>query len=111
MTTETTTQPALTMLTEEEVMFRDAVRDFAQGEIQPKVEEMDHAHKYDESLVKSLFAEGQAFAEKQGLILADTKYELGLDEGGTLVVADEIHTPDSSRYWYSDAYEQRMHSR
>jgi phosphoribosylaminoimidazole-succinocarboxamide synthase len=60
------------------------------------------------ALVKSLFAEGQAFAEKQGLILADTKYELGLDEGGTLVVADEIHTPDSSRYWYSDAYERVM---
>ena len=51
MSTDTTAPPALTMLTEEEVMFRDAVRDFAQGEIQPKVEEMDHAHRYDESLI------------------------------------------------------------
>jgi phosphoribosylaminoimidazole-succinocarboxamide synthase len=60
------------------------------------------------ALVTKLFAEGQAFAQKQGLILADTKYELGVDESGTLVVADEIHTPDSSRYWYADAYERVM---
>ena len=59
-------------------------------------------------LARELFREGQAFAESRGLILADTKYELGMDEAGTLVVADEIHTPDSSRYWYADSFEQVM---
>ena len=56
----------------------------------------------------TLFRAGQAWAASRGLILADTKYELGVDEAGTLVVADEIHTPDSSRYWYADSYEQVM---
>ena len=57
-------------------------------------------------LAAALFRAGQAWAASRGLILADTKYELGVDEAGTLVVADEIHTPDSSRYWYADSYEQ-----
>jgi phosphoribosylaminoimidazole-succinocarboxamide synthase len=59
-------------------------------------------------LAASLFRAGQQWADSRGLILADTKYELGLDETGTLVVADEIHTPDSSRYWYKDGYEQAL---
>ena len=61
-----------------------------------------------ERITASLFAEGSRFAASRGLILADTKYELGLDEAGGLVVIDEIHTPDSSRYWYRDAYERAM---
>ena len=61
-----------------------------------------------ERLVMSLFEEGTRFAEKQGLILADTKYELGLDAEGELLVIDEIHTPDSSRYWQRDSYERAM---
>lgn len=55
----------------------------------------------------ALFARGQAFAARQGLILADAKYEFGLDAGGQVVLADEIHTPDSSRYWRADLYEER----
>jgi phosphoribosylaminoimidazole-succinocarboxamide synthase len=68
------------------------------------------ADLYDraEALVLRLFSEGQQWAEKQGLILVDTKYELGLDASGALVVIDEIHTPDSSRYWYLDTYERAM---
>lgn len=61
-----------------------------------------------EQLALRLFAEGQQWAEKQGLILVDTKYELALDERGALTVADEIHTPDSSRYWYLDSYETAL---
>jgi len=57
-----------------------------------------------------LFAAGQAWADRQGMILVDTKYELGLDADGELVVADEIHTPDSSRYWYADSYEPALAS-
>ncbi|TDX67197.1 phosphoribosylaminoimidazole-succinocarboxamide synthase [Methylosinus sp. sav-2] len=56
----------------------------------------------------ALFARGQALAAERGLILADTKYEFGLDAQGTLRLADEIHTPDSSRYWRADTYPQRL---
>jgi len=65
---------------------------------------------YDEAeaMVLRLFAAGQQWAEKQGLILVDTKYELGIDPDGRLVVIDEIHTPDSSRYWYADGYERAL---
>ena len=55
-----------------------------------------------------LFAAGQRHAAARGLILADTKYEMGVDAAGQLVVIDEIHTPDSSRYWYADDYELRL---
>ena len=61
-----------------------------------------------ERITAKLFEEGARFAASRGLILVDTKYELGLDENGGVVVIDEIHTPDSSRYWYRDAYEQAM---
>jgi phosphoribosylaminoimidazole-succinocarboxamide synthase len=60
------------------------------------------------TIAESLFAAGQAHAEKQGLILADTKYEMGLDPSGAIVVIDEIHTPDSSRYWYAVDYQERL---
>jgi len=53
----------------------------------------------------ALFARGQDIARKRGLILVDTKYEFGTDENGTIILADEIHTPDSSRYWLADSYQ------
>lgn len=56
----------------------------------------------------ALFARGQELAAKNGLILVDTKYEFGTDEKGELVLVDEIHTSDSSRYWYLESYEQRF---
>lgn len=55
-----------------------------------------------------LFAFGQELAQKRGLILVDTKYELGRRSDGTIVLIDEIHTPDSSRYWYLDSYDKSM---
>lgn len=57
-----------------------------------------------------LFALGQRIAAERGLILVDTKYELGRRPDGTIVLIDEIHTPDSSRYWYAYGYEQAMRS-
>jgi len=65
---------------------------------------------YDEAaaIAQQLFAAGTEFAAKQGLILVDTKYEMGLDEDDRLVVIDEIHTPDSSRYWRADGYETAL---
>lgn len=66
--------------------------------------------RYDEAarMAHALFAAGQEWAEKQGLLLVDTKYEIGVDADGQLVVADEIHTPDSSRYWYRESWERAM---
>jgi phosphoribosylaminoimidazole-succinocarboxamide synthase len=53
----------------------------------------------------ALFARGQALAADRGLILVDTKYEFGVDGTGRILLADEIHTPDSSRYWIADGYD------
>ncbi len=55
----------------------------------------------------ALFARGREIAKDNGLILVDTKYEFGLDEAGNLTLADEIHTPDSSRYWRAASYHER----
>lgn len=55
-----------------------------------------------------LFARGQQMAAERGLILVDTKYEFGTDADGRIVLADEIHTPDSSRYWMADSYAARF---
>tara|TARA_B000000441_G_scaffold126697_1_gene105837 strand:+ start:87 stop:1076 length:990 start_codon:yes stop_codon:yes gene_type:complete len=55
-----------------------------------------------------LFEFGQKKAKENGMILVDTKYEMGKDEDGNILLIDEIHTPDSSRYWVADTYEDRM---
>ncbi|MDG1761367.1 MAG: phosphoribosylaminoimidazolesuccinocarboxamide synthase [Flavobacteriaceae bacterium] len=56
----------------------------------------------------SLFQRGTELASKQGLILVDTKYEFGKNKDGQIVLIDEIHTPDSSRYFYADGYQMRQ---
>lgn len=56
----------------------------------------------------ALFSRGQAMAAARGLILVDTKYEFGTDAAGNILLADEIHTPDSSRYWLADGYEAAL---
>lgn len=61
-----------------------------------------------ESIVFALFEIGTKIAREHGLILVDTKYELGTDETGEIVLIDEIHTPDSSRYWLYDSYQSRI---
>ena len=55
-----------------------------------------------------LFSFGQKKAAENGMILVDTKYEMGRDEDGTIRLIDEIHTPDSSRYWIAETYDERM---
>jgi phosphoribosylaminoimidazole-succinocarboxamide synthase len=56
----------------------------------------------------ALFARGQEIAARNGLILVDTKYEFGTDAQGHIILADEIHTPDSSRYWRASSYQPRF---
>jgi phosphoribosylaminoimidazole-succinocarboxamide synthase len=55
-----------------------------------------------------IFAFGQSLAAQRGLILVDTKYEIGQRVDGSLCFIDEVHTPDSSRYWYADDYQVRI---
>ena len=61
-----------------------------------------------EKYTKALFQRGSEIAEKRGLILVDTKYEFGKTKEGKIVLIDEIHTPDSSRYFYADGYQKRQ---
>lgn len=60
------------------------------------------------AIAEALFAFGQRRAAERGLILVDTKYEMGKTPEGDIVVIDEVHTPDSSRYWHADDYEERL---
>ena len=61
-----------------------------------------------EKYTKQLFERGSKIAKKQGLILVDTKYEFGKSSTGKILLIDEIHTPDSSRYFYEEGYEKRQ---
>ncbi|MEX1055205.1 MAG: phosphoribosylaminoimidazolesuccinocarboxamide synthase, partial [Rhodothermales bacterium] len=59
-------------------------------------------------LALKLFERGTEMAARRGLILVDTKYEFGRRADGTYVLIDEVHTPDSSRYYYADGYNERL---
>lgn len=61
-----------------------------------------------EKYTRALFERGTEIAKEKGLILVDTKYEFGKTKDGKIVLIDEIHTPDSSRYFYSDGYQERQ---
>lgn len=69
-----------------------------------------HAELFDRiaDIALQLFQRGTVLAAEQGLILVDTKYEFGLDSDGDIVLIDEVHTPDSSRYFYADGYDERL---
>ncbi len=67
-------------------------------------DDFDTAAKYAETL----FAFGQKVCADRGLLLVDTKYEFGKTKDGRIVVIDEIHTPDSSRFWFAKSYEERF---
>ncbi|KAJ4867570.1 hypothetical protein Rs2_50883 [Raphanus sativus] len=67
--------------------------------------------EFDEASMKalmSLFEFGQRVAKEHGLILVDTEYEFGKSSDGSILLIDEIHTPDSSRYWLAGSYEERF---
>lgn len=68
----------------------------------------EEIYKKAEEYTLTMFALGQKIAAEHGLILVDTKYEMGMDENGELIVIDEVHTPDSSRYWIAETYAERI---
>jgi len=63
---------------------------------------------YCSQMALELFAFGQVKSRQNGMILVDTKYEMGRDKDGIIRLIDEIHTPDSSRYWVANTYDERM---
>jgi phosphoribosylaminoimidazole-succinocarboxamide synthase len=94
-------KPILTPTTKHEKHDRPISRDEAIAEGLISAKDFDKAAE----ICMKLFKRGVEFAASRGLILVDTKYELG-KLNGEIVVSDEIHTPDSSRYWFSDTYQE-----
>ena len=99
-------EPLLTPTTKAEMGAHDEVTSKSELIANGAISEERYAEA--EEITAKLFAAGTRWAEDRGLILVDTKYELGIGSDGQIVVIDEIHTPDSSRYWYLDRYEEAM---
>jgi phosphoribosylaminoimidazole-succinocarboxamide synthase len=97
-------QPVITPTTKEEHHDRPISPEQIVSEGWMSKEEWDEAS----ALALELFTFGQKTAQEHGLILVDTKYEMGKDESGHIILIDEIHTPDSSRYWLADSLDQRL---
>ena len=97
--------PIITPTTKEDVGHDE---DISREEIlsQGIVSEKDYVQL--EKYTESLFARGTEMAKERGLILVDTKYEFGKDVNGNIFLIDEIHTPDSSRYFYIEGYEEKV---
>lgn len=98
-------EPILTPTTKAESGHdQDVTREEAIASINLEPDEFDRLR--DWSL--RLFDRGSKMAEEEGLLLVDTKYEFGRTADGNFVLIDEVHTPDSSRYYYQKGYEQRL---
>lgn len=98
-------QPIITPTTKAEIGEHDA--DISKEEILARGLATPEEYAVLEKYTLALFERGTEIAAKRGLILVDTKYEFG-KHNGTIYLMDEIHTPDSSRYFYSEGYEQRF---
>ncbi len=98
--------PIITPATKAEMGDHD--EDISREEILERGIVTEADYKVLEGYTKALFQRGSEIAEKQGLILVDTKYEFGKTTSGEIVLIDEIHTPDSSRYFYADGYAERQ---
>lgn len=99
-------QPIITPATKAEMGDHD--EDISREDIIKRgiVSEADYLQLED--YTRKLFQRGSEIAAKRGLILVDTKYEFGKTKDGKIVLIDEIHTPDSSRYFYAEGYESRQ---
>src|SRR6056297_1256437 len=99
-------EPIITPATKAEQGDHD--EDISKGEILKRAIVSKEDYEILEKYTYALFARGTEIAAKRGLILVDTKYEFGKTKDGEIVLIDEIHTPDSSRYFYVDGYEERQ---
>ena len=99
-------QPIITPATKAEMGDHD--EDISREDIIIKKIVSETDYKILEDYTKALFKRGTEIAASRGLILVDTKYEFGKTKEGKIVLIDEIHTPDSSRYFYTDGYQERQ---
>ncbi|QIE58304.1 phosphoribosylaminoimidazolesuccinocarboxamide synthase [Rasiella rasia] len=99
-------QPIITPATKAEMGDHD--EDISRAEILNRGIVSEEDYVVLEDYTKKLFKRGTEIAASRGLILVDTKYEFGKTKAGKIVLIDEIHTPDSSRYFYADGYEERQ---
>ena len=99
-------QPIITPSTKADKDQHD--QDISKEEILSKKIVSEQDYTVLENYTKKLFERGTKIAEKQGLILVDSKYEFGKTKSGKIVLIDEIHTPDSSRYFYKKGYQERQ---
>lgn len=99
-------KPIITPATKAEMGDHD--EDISREDILKKGIVSEEDYTLLEHYTRALFQRGSEIANKRGLILVDTKYEFGKTEAGQIVLIDEIHTPDSSRYFYAEGYEERQ---
>src|SRR5690554_4030372 len=99
-------EPIITPATKAEMGDHD--EDISREEILKRGIVSEEDYHLLEEYTRKLFQRGSEMAAKRGLILVDTKYEFGKTKEGKIVLIDEIHTPDSSRYFYADGYEERQ---
>lgn len=99
-------EPIITPATKAEQGEHD--EDISREEILERGIVSESDYRQLEAYTRALFKRGTELAAERGLILVDTKYEFGKTAGGEIVLIDEIHTPDSSRYFYADGYEERQ---
>ncbi|SFS86798.1 phosphoribosylaminoimidazole-succinocarboxamide synthase [Zhouia amylolytica] len=99
-------QPIITPATKAEQGEHD--EDISREEILSKGIVAKEDYEILEKYTRELFQRGTEIAAERGLILVDTKYEFGKTKDGKIVLIDEIHTPDSSRYFYADGYQERQ---
>ncbi len=98
--------PIITPTTKAETGSHD--EDISREEILAKGLVSEEDYNALESYTRQLFLRGSELAKENGLILVDTKYEFGKNRNGEIVLIDEIHTPDSSRYFYAEGYLERL---
>ncbi|SFJ78215.1 phosphoribosylaminoimidazolesuccinocarboxamide synthase [Myroides guanonis] len=99
-------KPIITPSTKEDLGLHD--EDISREDILSRGIVSEEDYLVLEKYTHALYKRGTEIADKQGLILVDTKYEFGKTKDGEIVLIDEIHTPDSSRYFYKDGYEERQ---
>ena len=99
-------QPIITPTTKADNGSHD--EDISREEILNQQIVSEHDYLILEQYTRDLYQRGTEIAQKKGLILVDTKYEFGKTKEGKIVLIDEIHTPDSSRYFYADGYQNRQ---
>ncbi len=102
-------EPILTPSTKAEKFGHD--ESVSKEEVLKRTDITEEQFDYMADVAMKLYKRGVEVAGKQGIILVDTKYEFGMDDKGDIVLIDEIHTPDSSRFWYADEYEKRFENR